>query len=261
LLHAEQGLGDTIQFIRYASIVKQLGAAVIVECQELLLGLLDSCPGIDQLVAQGDALPAFDVHAPLLSLPRILKTSLATLPATIPYLVPKPAIVERWRTRLVGIDGFKIGIAWQGNPAFRGDRFRSLPVRYFAPLTQVPGVRLLSLQKGAGSEQLAAVRDLFGVTELGDRLHDFTDTAAVMKNLDLVITSDTAAAHLAGALGVPVWVALSFAADWRWLLDRCDCPWYPTMRLFRQKERGDWRGVFEEINSALHEAASRPTRP
>jgi tetratricopeptide (TPR) repeat protein len=261
LLHAEQGLGDTIQFIRYASIVKQLGAAVIVECQELLLGLLDSCPGIDQLVAQGDALPAFDVHAPLLSLPRILKTSAETIPATIPYLVPKPAIVERWRTRLIEIDGFKIGIAWQGNPTFRGDRFRSFPLRYFAPLAQVPGVCLLSLQKGAGSGQLAEVRDLFAVTDLGDRLHDFTDTAAVMKNLDLVITSDTAAAHLAGALGVPVWVALSFAADWRWLLDRCDCPWYPTMRLFRQRESGDWRRVFEEINSALHEAASRPTRP
>jgi len=251
LLHAEQGLGDTIQFIRYAPMVKRYGGTVVVECQKPLLALLEGSPGVDHLIGQGDRLPAFDVHAPLLSLPLVLQTSLATIPASIPYLFPKAAIVERWRKTLVEIDGFKIGITWQGNPTFRGDRCRSIPLRWFAPLAQVPGVRLLSLQKGAGAEQLAEVGDLFEVTELGSRLHDFADTAAVMKNLDLVITSDTGPAHLAGALGVPVWVALSFVPDWRWLLDRGDSPWYPTARLFRQREPGDWHAVFEEIKKAL----------
>jgi hypothetical protein len=251
LLYAEQGLGDTIQFVRYASIVKQHGGTVVVECQKPLVGLLEGCPGVDQLVAQGDDLPAFDVQAPLLSVPGILGTSVETIPARAPYLFAKAARVEPWRERL--IDGFKIGIAWQGNPAFRGDPFRSIPLRCFAPLAEIPGVCLVSLQKGAGTEQLAEVRDLFPVIELGSRLDDFLDTAAVMGHLDLVITSDTAPAHLAGALGVPVWVALSFAPDWRWLLDRCDSPWYPTMRLFRQRELGNWDGVFQEIKEALYE--------
>jgi tetratricopeptide (TPR) repeat protein len=251
LLHAEQGLGDTIQFIRYAPVVKQHGATVIVECQKPLLGLLEGCPGVDQLVAQGDRLPAFDVYAPLLSVPGILKTSLETVPAKVPYLLPKPAMVESWRSRLAEFDGFKIGIAWRGSPTFRGDRFRSIPLRCFAPLAQVPGVRWMSLQKGAGTGQLAEIRDFFPVTDLGSRLDDFMDTAAVLMNLDLVIACDTAVAHLAGALGADVWVALPFAPDWRWLLDRSDSPWYPTMRLFRQKKLGEWAGVFEAIHEAL----------
>jgi len=255
LLHIEQGIGDTIQFIRYASIIKRQGAAVILECPKPLFGLLEGCPGIDQLLGQREDLPAFDVHAPLLSVPGILKTSLETVPATIPYVFPRPTLVEQWQKRLLDLDGLKIGISWQGNPKYRDDRFRSIPLRYFAPLAEIPGVCLISLQKGIGTEQLAAVRDLFPVTdfaaELDERSGPFMDTAAVMKNLDLVITSDTAAAHLAGALGVPVWVALPSVPDWRWLLDRSDSPWYPTMRLFRQRERGNWQGVFEEIKEAL----------
>jgi tetratricopeptide (TPR) repeat protein len=251
LLYAEQGLGDTIQFVRYAAVVKRFAATVVVECQKPLLGLLEGCPGVDHLVAQGDSLPAFDVQAPLLSVPGILKTSVETIPARIPYLFAKPVILERWRHRLIGLDGFKIGIVWQGNPAYRGDRSRSIPLRCFGPLAAIPGVRLVSLQKGAGTEQLAEVRDLFPVTELGSRLEDFLDTAAVMRSLDLVIACDTAVAHLAGALGIPAWVALPLAADWRWMLDRSDSPWYPTMQLFRQRDRGNWQGVFEEIKEAL----------
>jgi hypothetical protein len=188
-----------------------------------------------------------------LSLPGILKTTLTTVPARIPYLFLKPALVEPWRNRLIELDGVRVGITWQGNPAFRTDRFRSIPLRCFAPLAQLPGARLISLQKGAGTEQLAEVQDLFPVTELGSRWEDFADTAAVMSSLDLVIACDTAVAHLAGALGVPLWLALPFASDWRWLLDRCDSPWYPTMRLFRQRGRGDWQGVFQEIEKALCE--------
>jgi hypothetical protein len=265
LLHAEQGLGDTIQFIRYAPIVKQHGATVIVECQKPLLGLLQGCPGVDQLVGQGDAIAGFDVHAPLLSVPGILKTTVETVPARIPYLFPKPALVEHWRTRLIQLGGFKIGIAWQGNPRYPNDRFRSIPLRCFAPLAQVPAVRLISLQKGPGAEQLAEVRNLFPIADLAGELDQqsgpFVDTAAVMKNLDLVITSDTAAAHLAGALGAAVWVALPSAPDWRWSLDRCDSPWYPTMRLFRQRDWGNWQDVFEEIEQALPAAVRARSGP
>jgi Flp pilus assembly protein TadD len=269
LLHAEQGLGDTIHFIRYAPIVKQHGGTVIVECQKPLLGLLDSffggvdrffgldLGGVDRLIGRGSGLPAFDTHAPLLSLPGILGTTMETIPAKIPYLAAKPALLEQWRTRLLTIEGFKIGISWQGNPTYRGDRFRSIPLRWFAPLAEIPGVRLISLQKGAGTEQLAEIGNLFPVTDLAGELDEqsgpFMDTAAVMKNLDLVIASDSAVAHLAGALGVPVWVALPLAPDWRWLLDRSDSPWYPTMQLFRQGQQGDWQGVFEEIKKALCE--------
>jgi tetratricopeptide (TPR) repeat protein len=262
LLHVEQGIGDTIQFIRYASIIKPQGAAVVLECPKPLIALLEGCPGVDQFVGQREDLPAFDVHTPLLSVPGILKTSPETVPAKIPYLFPRPALVEQWRERLIEIDGFKVGISWQGNPKYRGDRSRSIPLRRFAPLAQIPGVCLISLQKGVGTDQLAEVRNLFPVTDLAAELDEqsgpFMDTAAVMKNLDLVITSDTASAHLAGALGVPVWVALSFVPDWRWLLDRSDSPWYPTMQLFRQKERGNWQGVFEEIKNALCQRLASP---
>jgi TPR repeat/Family of unknown function (DUF6165)/Tetratricopeptide repeat len=262
LLHAEQGLGDTIQFVRYASIVKALGGRVLVECQQQLLGLLEGCSGINQLLGHGNDLPAFDVHAPLMSVPGILKNSIEAVPAPIPYLVPKPALVEQWRERLSEFDGFKIGISWQGNPTFLGDRVRSIPLRQFAPLTQVPRVSLISLQKGAGVEQLAEVRDLFPVADLGSDFDQqsgpFMDTAAVMRNLDLVITTDSAVAHLAGALGVAVWVALPFAPDWRWQLHRSDSPWYPTMRLYRQSTLGDWSDVFARMAAALATGASTP---
>ena len=257
LLHAEQGLGDTIQFVRYATLVRQHAARVVVECQPPLLRLLAGCPGIDQLLGAGEELPAFDVHAPLMSLPRICKTTLENIPAGVPYVFPAPALVAQWRERLRAIDGFTIGIGWQGNPKYPGDRSRSIPLRHFADLVKIPGVCLVSLQKGAGREQLAAIRGACRIVDLAAELDEqagaFMDTAAVMKNLDLVITSDTALAHLAGAIGVPVWVALPLVPDWRWLLDRGDSPWYPTMRLFRQRRWGDWQGVFQRIQTALRE--------
>jgi hypothetical protein len=208
------------------------------------------------LVGQGDELPPFDVQAPLESLPGIFHTSLRDIPATIPYLFADPGLVQRWRQELGGVAGFKIGIAWRGSPTFKNDRDRSIRLSCFEPLAGLPGIHLFSLQKGAGAEELQETRDRFPVAELGSRLEDFMDTAAVMKNLDLVITCDTAVAHLAGALGVPVWVAIPFAPDWRWLLGRSDSPWYPTMRLFRQERRGDWRGVFRRVEVALGEQMS-----
>jgi hypothetical protein len=251
LLHAEQGLGDTIQFVRYAALVKRRAAAVIVECPRPLLSVLKSCAGVDRLVARGDGLPPFDVRVPLLSLPGVFGTTLENVPATTPYLFADPGLVSRWREELDRQAGFKIGIAWRGSPAHTNDRVRSFPLACFQPLARLPGVHLLSLQKGAGAEELQDQRNQFPVTEAGSRLEDFADTAALMMNLDLVIACDTAVAHLAGALGVAVWVALPLVPDWRWLLDRDDSPWYPTMRLFRQKKLGDWAGVFQRIATAL----------
>jgi Flp pilus assembly protein TadD len=260
LLHAEQGMGDTIQFIRYAPLVKQRGATIVVECQPALLPLLAGCGGIDRLVGKGTSLPPFDVHCPLLSLGRIFAAGLAPIPTNIPYLTADPQRVERWRRELSSLGGFKVGIAWQGSPGYRWDRLRSFPLAQFAALARVPGVRLVSLQKGPGTDQLAAARD-FEVIDLGAQLDErtgaFVDTAAVMRGLDLVVTSDTAVAHLAGALGVPVWVILSLAPEWRWLLRREDSPWYPTMRLFRQAQFGDWGEVFERVAGQLRTALGR----
>jgi tetratricopeptide (TPR) repeat protein len=252
LLHAEQGLGDTLQFIRYAPLVKERGGWVIVECQETLLPLLATCSGIDQLVAHGSPLPYFDRHAPLVSLPRIFQTDLATVPAENPYLFADPASVERWQEVLKTAgsstrDGFKIGIAWQGNPGHINDRNRSVPLTFFEPLARLDGVHLFSLQKGPGTEQLAGASERFSITDLGSQFENFQDTAAVLKSLDLVVTVDSAVAHCAGALGIPVWVLLPYAADWRWLLHRQDNPWYPTMRLFRQVEPGNWPDVFTHL--------------
>jgi tetratricopeptide (TPR) repeat protein len=249
LLYAEQGLGDTLQFIRYLPLVKQQGGTILAVCPKALMSLLANFPGVDGLLAQGTPLPRYDVCAPLMSLPRLLGTTLANIPADIPYLHADPVLVAQWRQRLSDYPGFKIGIVWHGNPKHARDRQRSVPLNVFTPLAQVKGVRLFSLQKGPGTEQLQNAR--LPIVDLDSRLDvatgPFLDTAAVMKNLDLVISVDTAAGHLAGALGVPVWLALTCEPDWRWLLDREDSPWYPTARLFRQKAFGNWEEVFQSM--------------
>jgi hypothetical protein len=254
LLRAEQGLGDTLHFIRYAPLVKRREGTVLVECQESLIPLLGGCPGIDGLVSRGSkAPPAFDVQAGLLSLPGLLGTTLDTIPTNVPYLFAESGRIERWGRELHGGAGFKVGIAWKGDPRYdrRGLSRRAVPLAQFLPLGRLPGVHLYSLQKGPGVEQLGQVAHLFPVTDLGSRLDEgggaFLDTAAVMKNLDLVVASDSAIGHLAGALGVPVWLALPSVAEWRWLREREDSPWYPDMRLFRQPEPGRWQGVFERM--------------
>ena len=268
LLHMEQGLGDMFQFIRYADLVKQRGATVMVESPALVLPLLSTCPGIDRAVAEGDPLPEFDVHCPLLSLPRLLETTLETIPAKVPNLFAEPQRIAHWRQRLEKLRGFKIGIAWQGNPHHRWDRFRSVAVSHFAPLARLKGVQLVSLQKGRAAEQLRSLPAGFAVAELGEGgeagPRTFMDTAAIMNSLDLVITVDTAVCHLAGALGVPVWLALSTITDWRWLGQGEESPWYPTMRLFRQPELGDWRFVFtrmaREVRRLVKQSANRGSR-
>ena len=255
LLLSEQGLGDTLHFLRYARLLKQRGARVVLACEAALGRLLASHPDLDELFILGSAeeLPPWDFYLPLLSAPGAFHTTASTIPGDVPYLSADPELTDKWRRELAGIDGFKIGIAWQGWRDFALDRWRSIPLAHFAPLASLPGVRLVSLQKGHGSEQVATVD--FPILDLSGRLDEvagpFMDTAAVIRNVDLVVTADTVIAHLAGALGVPVWVALSFSSDWRWLLGREDSPWYPTMRLFRQPAFGAWPDVFERVAKAV----------
>jgi len=301
LVDAEQGLGDTLHFVRYLPLVKQRGGRVNFLCQPPLLPLLASVQAIDHLLSQGSQLPAFDVQTPLVSLPGIFHTSLAAFPAPVPYLHADAELVKHWKSRKSEVGSrksehlhltsdighrtsdFLVGITWQGNPAFLHDRQRSIPLVHFAPLAQVEGVQLISLQKGAGTDQLkqlriadcglrierqetkplleSAIRNpQSAILDLGSRLDEasgaFMDTAAIMTHLDLVISSDTAVAHLAGALGIPVWVALPMAPDWRWLLGREDSPWYPTMRLFRQTRYGQWEDVFDRLAEELKAVVS-----
>jgi tetratricopeptide (TPR) repeat protein len=252
LLLVEQGLGDALQFIRYAPLVQQRGARVVVLGFPALWPLLRTCPGIDHLLSEGEPLPSVDVHAHLMSLPFLLGTTLLTVPAAVPYLSANPVLVSRWRQELTTIAGYKIGIVWKGSTRHKQDRLRSVSPREFAPLAGMAGVRLVSLQVGSSAEDLPVLEEL-GVTDLGSRFDPstFADAAAVVRNLDLVITVDTAVAHLAGALGTPVWLGLPFRPDWRWLLGREDSPWYPTMRLFRQPQPGQWPAVFERMARKL----------
>ena len=254
LLHVEQGLGDTIQFARYASLLKQQGAGqVLLACPPELQRLMRRCRDIDQIVTE-TPFPDFDVGVFLLSLPHLLgTTSIERIPADIPYIDCDPEWVESWEARLASLEGqrpaLRVGIAWQGNPGHKTDRWRSVALEQFAPLAELPGVRLVSLQKGLGREQLDKLPGL--AIDLGAELTDLADTAAVVSCLDLVITVDTALAHLAGAMGKPVWVILPVVPDWRWLLQREDSPWYPSMRLFRQAARGQWNEVFGRIKTML----------
>ena len=222
LVHAEQGLGDTLLLLRDIPLARQRGGRVVLEVQPQLVPLVEGS-GYENVVAGGSRLPPFDVHIPILNLPGVFGTTLETIPREVPYVAADPRLVDSWRDTLSGIEGFKIGIGWQGSRGYAFDRSRSIPLTHFAPLAAVPGVRLISLQKNEGTEQLAEVAGRFAVEDLAGQLDNaggaFVDTAAVMKNLDLVITSDTVLAHLAGAVGVPAWIPLSKVPDWRWLLD------------------------------------------
>jgi tetratricopeptide (TPR) repeat protein len=264
LLHCEQGFGDAFQFVRYAPLVKARGGRVILGCYGPILKIMSRCPGVDELRGLEDSRFEVSAHAPLMSLPRIVGTSLETIPADVPYLFADEGLVAAWAERLSGLTGTRIGINWQGRSDPGTDRSRDIPLACFLRLSRLPTIRLVSLQKGVGRNELAAVGEPSSILDPGDDVDTahgaFMDTAAIMMNLDLVITSDTSIAHLAGALGVPVWVALPFMPEWRWLLDRSDSPWYPTMRLFRQKSPGDWVGVFEELAAALPCVRSRVAR-
>jgi len=264
LVHAEQGLGDTLQFCRFVEPLNEAGARVLLMVQPPLVSLLGSIHGVEAVLPLG--LPVskqFDFHIPLMSLPLVLGTRLENIPQRIPYLHASVNRIQYWREQLGKLGrNFKIGIAWQGSTTYYSDRHRSIPLSYFEPLAKLQGVQLISLQKGYGTEQLAGFTKIDAVVDLKlDPGWDaFLDTAAVMSGLDLVITSDTAIAHLAGSLGVPVWVALCATPDWRWMADGSNSPWYPTMRLFRQKTLGDWGQVFDELTANLRRSVEgRPS--
>jgi tetratricopeptide (TPR) repeat protein len=251
VVHYDQGLGDTLQFVRFVPQIKSRRGHVILYCQDSLRRLLQGQCEVDQVIDSEQSLPQYDLRVPISSLPYLLKTTLATIPAQVPYLTPDPALVEHWRQRLQGDSRLKVGLAWAGNPNRMGDRERSMQLQTLAPLAQVPNARFFSLQKGPAAAQAIAPPPGMDLVDWSEQLTDFADTAALVANLDLIITVDTAAAHLAGALARPTWVMLQLSPDWRWLLDRTDSPWYPTATLFRQPAFGAWDQVVKKLPHSL----------
>jgi tetratricopeptide (TPR) repeat protein len=251
LLHAEQGLGDTIQFARYVPMLARAGAKVLIEVQPQLKALLGQLDGTAAVTARGERLPAFDVHCPLGSLPLALKTEPATIPSAHCYIGADAAHMAKWRPRLDAVGRPRVALAWSGNPQHMNDRNRSIPLSLFAPLWSTGAVHFVCVQRELreGDAELLAREPR--VTQLGTELDDFADTAAVLALVDLVITVDTSVAHLAGAMGRPVYILLPFSPDWRWTLAGESSRWYPTARLFRQPSLGDWDSVIERLRGEL----------
>ena len=256
LLHQEQGFGDMIQFVRYIPLVKKRGGTIIVEAQPQLSRLFSTIEGVGQVVNTGAATPRFDVYAPMMSLARIFATTQETVPATVPYLSAPDAFAGQLPATLS--PQLTVGIAWAGSATHQNNARRSCPFNFFTELMGLADVALYSLQTGRAAADIAGHGCGAFVTDLGSKMNDFADTAAVIGHLDLVISVDTSIAHLAGALGKPVWVALPHPGDWRWMQDGDTSPWYPTMQLFRQPDPGNWAPVFEALKKALAiEASSR----
>jgi tetratricopeptide (TPR) repeat protein len=246
LVRAEQGLGDTIQFARYLPMIHAAGGIPILLCEPALVALLRSMPGV-QAVAASAGLPDYDCWVDQISLPHVFATTLDTIPSPDRYLSADPALTHIWRDRLP--TGPKVGLAFAGNPQHRNDRHRSLPLDLATRLPDIPGIRFVNVQHGRGARAL-------GLPDLTRWMTDYAETAALIENLDLVISVDTSVGHLAGALGKPVWLLLPHAPDWRWLLDRSDSPWYRSVRLFRQQTPGDWTGVLDRVTGALCQRGS-----
>jgi tetratricopeptide (TPR) repeat protein len=252
LLHAEQGLGDTIQFARYVPLVARMGAKVVLEVQPELKALMERIEGVAAVVARGELLlPRFDVHCPLGSLPLAFKTEPATIPSTSPYPAVNDAYIGKWRPRLEAIARPRVAVAWSGNPDHMNDRNRSIPLSCLAPLWSVGTARFLAVQRELRSGDAELLAREPRVMQIGTELDNFADTAAVCALVDLVITVDTSVAHLAGAMGRPVWILLPFSPDWRWTLSGESSRWYPTARLFRQPSFGDWDSVIERLRGEL----------
>lgn len=252
LVHSEQGFGDTLQFVRFVPWLAATGGRIVLRVQDPLVPLLKGFPGADLVIGASDEVPAFDYHCPLMSLPHALNAHRRPIPAE-PYLHADPVLRERWRHRLPGESArVRVGIAWSGSRTHLNDRFRSMALVDWAPLLDIDAA-FVSLVKDVRECDRATLQGAPHIAQVADALHTFAETAALIAELDLVICVDTSVAHLAGALGKPVWVLLPFMPDWRWLLDRSDSPWYPTARLFRQPARGDWPTVISGVRSALSE--------
>jgi hypothetical protein len=250
LLHAEQGLGDTIQFARYVPLLTAGGAKVILEVQPELQSLMRRLDGAAAVIARGEAAPPFDVHCPLGSLPLALHTEPASVPAHIPYLAADDAQMAKWSARLAALPRPRVAIAWSGNPSHDNDRNRSIRFAQLTPLLAAPA-SFVGIQREVRAEDAASLAGEQRVTQLGEELADFSDTAAVLALCDLVIAVDTAPAHLAGAMGRPLWVLVPFAPDWRWTREGASTPWYPRARLFRQPALGDWQSVIARVAEEL----------
>jgi len=252
-LYAEpgEGFGDTLQFCRYVPLVARQGAKVVLEVQAALRPLLAGLPGVSVVHAAGNPLVEFDYHCPLMSLPYAFKTTLATIPVEVPYLAPTAEKVEKWRATVGAGDPPLVGLAWSGRLRTGKFRNRPIPLRLLTPILEIPGLRFVALQKDMSESDRQVLSMLSNVLDMGGRLEDFSDTAAALSLMDLVITVDTSVAHLAGALGRPVWIMLQFAADWRWLRGRQDSPWYPTARLIRQPTPGDWQSVATSLRAEV----------
>ncbi len=248
LVHAEQGFGDTLQFVRYVPAVAGRGGRVVLEVPGPLVRLVGTVAGASRIVAAGDPLPEFDWHCPLLSLPRVFETTLATIPGSAPYLSVPPEMAPAWGELIATAPGLRVGIVWAGTT------IGAVDLRLLQPLWEIAGISWFSLQVGERSGDTASLDDV-AIADLSPWLTDFAETAAAVCQLDLVISIDTSIAHLAGALARPTWVLLPYNSDWRWLLRREDSPWYPTARLFRQSKPGDWAGVAGEVAAALAQMA------
>jgi Flp pilus assembly protein TadD len=258
LLTSEQGFGDMIQMIRYAPLIAQRNAKVIAESPPELATLFQSAKGIEQVVTTGQPLPHFDVHCPMMSLPLAFNTTLETIPANVPYLTPPQDKVAAWRDRIGASDNrLRVGLVWAGRPTQQFDRWRSAHLQDFAKLAQIKSARFFSLQKGPAAAEAASAPSEMNLTDWTSDLHDFADTAALIANLDLIIGIESAVTHLAGALAKPVWPILAHVADWRYMLNRSDSPWYATMNLFRQPATGQWEPVINEVLAALQQHPPR----
>jgi tetratricopeptide (TPR) repeat protein len=255
LLHAEQGFGDTLQFVRYAPFVARTGARVVLECQPELKALLSGAEGVAEIVARGDTLPSFDTHCPLLSLPFAFGTRLDIIPNTVPYLKPPEQRLRQWAKRLADLSEPLVGLVWAGSAAHVNDHNRSMALSALTPILAQADFQFVSLQKDVAAADRALLSQFSNVIDMGRELLDFADTAGVVAQLDLLVTVDTSVAHLAGALGKPVALLLPFSPDFRWLLDRADSPWYPTMRIFRQCAVGDWVEPIERLRGELEKMA------
>jgi len=252
LLYAEQGLGDTLQFARYVPLVADRGGEVVLEVQPVLHGLLGNTVGASQVICRGDALPEFEWQCPLMSLPLAFRTELETIPAGASYIHPDPTRVGSWKERLWK-DKRRIGLCWAGNPAHPRDRLRSIPLEQLGRLLGVANSTFYSLQFGPGTEQIQQLPSDAQLIDLGEELRDFSNLSAIVASLDLVISIDSVVAHLAGAMGKPVWILLNKGCDWRWFLEREDSPWYPTARLFRQSTFGGWKEVVNRVEVELRQ--------
>ena len=257
LLHAEQGLGDTIQFARYAPLLARAGARVVLEVQPELKTLLSGIEGIASCHARGESLPAYDVHCPLGSLPLAMKTDATNIPAEIPYLRADEQRLAQWRPAIDALPGKRVALAWAGHARHANDRNRSMDLELLAPLFAIPGLSFVSIQRELRDKDAAVLARTPNVRHLGGELADMTDTAAVVRLADLVISVDTSVVHLAGAMGRPLWVMLPFAPDWRWTLTGDATPWYPQARLLRQPAIGDWPSVVATLRDALTEFAGK----